>query len=571
MWLVLGSPVFAATLTVGSAGDYPTVDAAVAAAEVGDTIEIDAGTFAAPIVVNVPVTIRGAGRTATVLQSTGDAPALQIAFVSGVRVEDLTLVATDTGQALELQEAEATLTRTVVRGNPTAPATLSAVKLGLSDLSVQDADFDGSNTTNVRGGLVSGSDSTFSCDDCRFVNGTATDSGGAVGLWSSDATLRNSTFTTNTAPSGGAVWVGGGGSANQLTVEDCTFEDNIAPALAPEVAGVGGALVAYAQAATIRRSTFRQNRSDTWGGAVDLNFSAGGLIEDSRFEENRSERGGAIAVIRPQENRVRRNTFLDHQATMVGGAVYLGGDGDVDLQGNWFCRSVAEQGGLLASATWNGELRTTFRNNVVSASEATLDRGSTFLWWGDTDVEIANNTLYGGVAGQTFLFVDSAGSVRFRNNAIVNHFGGGTELLGELVPSYNLYWNNDAAPPPGNLGTNVLADPGFNTAKIDCEAQFRTPAGSPLVDAGDETLTDVDGSRSDIGAYGGPGAVVWDLDDDGSTDDDCAPLDPTRSDACDAAVPSAWFCQHGTPGPALAWLIGIAGLVTRRRRHPTSR
>ena len=35
---------------------------------------------------------------------------------------------------------------------------------------------------------------------------------------------------------------------------------------------------------------------------------------------------------------------------------------------------------------------------------------------------------------------------------------------------------------------------------------------SALIDAGDPSILDPDGSRSDIGAYGGPGAASWDLD-----------------------------------------------------------
>jgi len=38
---------------------------------------------------------------------------------------------------------------------------------------------------------------------------------------------------------------------------------------------------------------------------------------------------------------------------------------------------------------------------------------------------------------------------------------------------------------------------------------------SPLVDAGDPSSTDPDGSPTDIGAFGGPGADLWDLDGDG--------------------------------------------------------
>ena len=39
---------------------------------------------------------------------------------------------------------------------------------------------------------------------------------------------------------------------------------------------------------------------------------------------------------------------------------------------------------------------------------------------------------------------------------------------------------------------------------------------SRLVDAGDPTILDPDGSPSDIGVYGGPGADLFDLDGDGS-------------------------------------------------------
>ena len=40
-------------------------------------------------------------------------------------------------------------------------------------------------------------------------------------------------------------------------------------------------------------------------------------------------------------------------------------------------------------------------------------------------------------------------------------------------------------------------------------------AASPLIDAGYPSLRDPDGSRSDIGAWGGADAGGWDLDADG--------------------------------------------------------
>lgn len=59
-------------------------------------------------------------------------------------------------------------------------------------------------------------------------------------------------------------------------------------------------------------------------------------------------------------------------------------------------------------------------------------------------------------------------------------------------------------PPSSTLG-NISASPNFeDTSSPDPTAwDLRLATGSPLIDAGDPTLTDVDGTTSDIGAYGG--------------------------------------------------------------------
>jgi hypothetical protein len=51
---------------------------------------------------------------------------------------------------------------------------------------------------------------------------------------------------------------------------------------------------------------------------------------------------------------------------------------------------------------------------------------------------------------------------------------------------------------------NVFADPMFNDT-----LDFHLQAYSPCIDAGDPDVLDVDGSRSDIGAYGGPGGCSY--------------------------------------------------------------
>ena len=52
------------------------------------------------------------------------------------------------------------------------------------------------------------------------------------------------------------------------------------------------------------------------------------------------------------------------------------------------------------------------------------------------------------------------------------------------------------------------------TGMLGCQG-CKSGADSDSIDVGDPELRDPDGSRSDIGAWGGPGADDWDLDEDG--------------------------------------------------------
>jgi hypothetical protein len=76
----------------------------------------------------------------------------------------------------------------------------------------------------------------------------------------------------------------------------------------------------------------------------------------------------------------------------------------------------------------------------------------------------------------------------------------------EFPFSYNIIWDNkdgafDGMPDLIDVDGNVAVDP----LLID-NITFKPAAGSPAIDAGNPELTDPDGTRSDIGIYGGPNA-----------------------------------------------------------------
>lgn len=122
---------------------------------------------------------------------------------------------------------------------------------------------------------------------------------------------------------------------------------------------------------------------------------------------------------------------------------------------------------------------------------------------------IVNNTItdcgYYGVQ-----MVNNCNPTLF-NNIIVNsgRFGLYAQFSSHPVLNYNDIWNNglrdtnpvNYSPSTLDIGQGISANPQFSGA------DFRLQAGSPCVNAGhpDAAYNDLDGSRNDIGAWGGPG------------------------------------------------------------------
>jgi len=94
-----------------------------------------------------------------------------------------------------------------------------------------------------------------------------------------------------------------------------------------------------------------------------------------------------------------------------------------------------------------------------------------------------------------------------RNNIIANSYIG-INVLGSPNSDYNLFWNNstNATDARGIGAHDIFADPMFvkDTLAYSGMGDFHLQKYSPAIDAGDPSILDKDGSRSDIGMYGGP-------------------------------------------------------------------
>jgi predicted outer membrane repeat protein len=313
----------------------------------------------------------------------------------------------------------------------------------------------------------------------------------------------------------------------------------------------GGAVYSESARIEILRSVFEDNSAERSGGAVAANgpaSSAAIVVGDSDFVRNGAARGGALAILVPTvESAVTASRFRENVAGRVGSAIwgYLGGR----IAGNRFERNVGGRDGGAVAGEAGWYLSEITQNVFVENVTGNVDVGGTSCCDGAAAVDLSpayvtirNNVFVRnrsepdasyGTAGVGAVRLVS-GASRLLNNTFVDNAapGGvahvraanadlrGNVFTGTAVPvatndnvaggwaitDYNLVWNATAPFFGGSapIGTeNVEADPLFVD---ESTGDFRPAPGSPCTDAGppDSDLRDPDGTRNDIGAFGGP-------------------------------------------------------------------
>ena len=362
----------------------------------------------------------------------------------------------------------------------------------------------GNVTVNVRGIEFDGLDAarpilivgspTVHLDGVTVGSGwTPTDGGGILVAGPASLTISGSHFVDNMAQRGAHV---SAELAAAFRIEGSTFTSGIA-------SGDAGAVAVRTMATGsmyIGKSRFEGNNAVGDGGAVYLSGISSANVEQNLFCGNDSlTDGGGLASDGSTFLTVTGNVFLDNFAVGLGGALY-GGDGSVSTTNNHFVANEAEtEGGAMYMTVGGAHI-----NDVVAYNAVTK----------------------GGVAA----FYDAGGLLRLDYAAFYNNAPNGSTVV---------------AP---NL---VASDPMFTQWAPDpCDAADLFPlAGSPVIDAGDPAVDDFDGTRSDIGAFGGPSPFPLDLDGDGvSIPEDCNDADadafPGAAERCNGVDDD---CDGGLP------------------------
>ena len=331
------------------------------------------------------------------------------------------------------------------------------------------------------------------------------------------------------------------GDGTQSVVSFISGEDEFARLFGFTVTGGGGStgagIVIQASSPTVEGNTIASNATTELphvGGGIST-YDGSPLILDNRIEENdagyggpeNGSDGGAIRV-RGGAPWIEGNLLLNNTAG-DGGAIWLAYS-DAMILHNVIAENVADdvpdegeeekdgQGGGI-NVQVSGPDGPYILNNLVIDNTAS--------WYGGGIVTYEDNSAYGEatIANNTILFNRvtqteyGAGICQWRrttplitNNIVAWNEGWGVTSEDGIDATflYNLGFGNDLGSFDGVTGTgNLEIDPKFVLVTNDGDwtnDDLTLKSTSPARDAGnpEERYNDADGSRNDLGAFGGP-------------------------------------------------------------------
>ncbi len=496
-------------------GDHATIAGAISASQDGDIVCVSAGTYYETIDFNgrdIEVVSVG-GASVTTIDGNGYGPV--VTFDSGETADAVLDGFTITGGDFTTEgagiyvSAEPTLRNLVVDDN--RASNFGGGLLLEGDAALDNVEVTGNEAPSGGGVYIRDSSPTFV--DCLIDGNEALDFGGGLSADSATLTMTGVTISNNSTD----VWDGGGLYAYDsfVMLSECTIDGNVNGG-----GGTGGGLgVEYSQL-TMFDSVVSNNLSTQSGGGIHAYFTdsvldrvllsgnynsagsgAGMYIHYAELWASNMAVVGNVSdhyaggLITYYDAELENVLFASNDAYWEAGGYDVGG-GTVEISNGVFAGNTSNDGAGLA--VWGATV--SIENTIIAGNEATGDGGGVHTQY-STQLELINTILVENYASGDGGGVYSSG--------------------GSIDVSYSNAWHNTPenyfymADPTGSDG-NVSVDPLFiDTSPADpADWNLHLQLASSLIDAGDPTVRDPDNSTSDMGAYGGDHADLWDLDQD---------------------------------------------------------
>lgn len=424
----------------------------------------------------------------------------------------------------------------------------------------------------TRGGLVSVRGGSLTTQLVGFRDGHVSQEGGLLWVRDAEVHLQGTTFEDGGGSAGGCAFLQSTGAPMTVEIVGGVFRDcqatfagggltvdgpvdlRVEGVLFERSTASDGGAVAITEGPTADLEAVRLTDNEAFGlGGGLLVRNATAVLRAARVASNRAGSGGGIALTGPADLTLEAVTLTGNEALDSGGGVHVE-NGTYRATDAVFTDNVALQGNggglfLGAIATWHTDVRTTmcantafqgggiFTNSGDDAEVRNLrlldnvatEEGGGIAHRGDGALHLAFANLLGNSAGLgAGAALVTTGPVRIDDVLIGWSIGSVAALArngGTIDVGPSAWWANEQGDLQGLSPTRaqtVFVDPLLDryAPGEPCEVAQDWPAfTSPLRDAGTVTEVDPDGTRADLGAYGGPDAPphVWvnDFDGDG--------------------------------------------------------
>lgn len=365
------------------------------------------------------------------------------------------------------------------------------------------------------GGAVFAQLSSLMVDDNEFQGNTATDYAAAMFLdLCSNFIVRSNRFDQNSTSSsssrGQGIFQSQFGSAGEISSN--SFEGN-------ETLHSGAVVLLGNTDVDVFGNYMTGNETELNGAGIVIGIGNAASIFDNEFSGNEAiEGGGALYCYGGTSppyptSHIFGNVFTQNDGVINGGGVYLNQNCSIDVYQNVFesNKATGGSGSALGGALLIQDSSARVYNNLFVANQGTKG-GALAVKGASTSAVIANNTFYSNTAVTTASAIYLTDSTPLVINNLITFGMNGPMLFAESsgftiadILYNDLYGNVSLTNISGLVGSqgNVSVDPLFIAAEED---NFRLKSGSPVINAGDpgSGYKDTDGSRNDMGAYGGP-------------------------------------------------------------------
>ena len=286
--IVIGS--FASAATINVPGDQATIQAAVNAATVGDTIVVAEGTYNEQgIQINKDVTIEGAGASTTIINGNGTARIFLVLAnlsLSGFTVQN---GSADAGGGIAFTNSPNNfISNCIIKDCTTTSSGGGVICANSSVVTFTNTTIqDNTSVANGGGGLAINNGSTVTLNSCTVSGNTNNDNefGGGIAIDGSTLTINSSTISNNTT------------------------------------GGDGGGIRAETATVTITSSTISGNTGTNGGGGISVTTTP--LTITSSTLTNNTASGGTGGGIRTDTAATITNCLLTNNESVIGSAIYI--------------------------------------------------------------------------------------------------------------------------------------------------------------------------------------------------------------------------------------------------------